>query len=311
MIPTLVVLAAGMGSRYGGLKQVDPIGPNGEIVLDYSVYDAKRTGFGQVVFVIREELEDTFRERFEPARSNEFAIDYAIQKLDDIPRGVKNDVTNRRKPWGTGHAVLAARQCLDKPFAVINADDFYGAESYRILAKFLANPSPGRQEVDQYALVGFKLQNTLSPNGKVARGICNVNKNGNLQNVEEHTGLELTPTGEIKGRNMRGQLRPLAGDTLVSMNMWGFTPSFLPQLEASFHQFLAKHGDQPNSEFYLPQAVDELVKKDRCRVSVKPSPETWFGVTYKEDRITVSECIKQRIIDGEYPANTLPGDWNY
>lgn len=309
MKPTLVVLAAGMGSRYGGLKQVDPVGPNGEIVLDYSIYDAKRTGFGQVVFVIREDLEETFRERFEPARSSEIAFDYTFQKLDDIPRDVKS-ITKRRKPWGTGHAVLAARHCLDKPFAVINADDFYGAESYRIMAQFLARLSPGQQEVDQYALVGFKLRNTLSPNGKVARGICRVNRNGILQNVEEHTNLAVTPAGEIKGRNMQGQLRTLAGDTLVSMNMWGFTPSFLPQLEASFRQFLSAQRNQPNAEFYLPQAVDSLIKKDQCRVTVKPSSEKWFGVTYKEDRIAVSDCIKQRIIDGEYPANTLPGKWN-
>ncbi|MFO7821477.1 MAG: nucleotidyltransferase [Lentisphaeria bacterium] len=305
MKPTLLVLAAGMGSRYGGLKQVDPVGPNNEIVLDYSLYDAQRAGFGKTVFVIREELESTFRKRFERCQSANFKIDYAVQKLDDLP-GDMHPPPQRTKPWGTGQAVLAARNCINEPFAVINADDFYGPESYRLLADFLKAPPQPDQGPDQYTMVGFKLKNTLSDHGAVARGICTVDGNGILQNIEEHTQIAAHKDGAIRGRNAATKKTVLAAGSLVSMNMWGFTPDFLTHLERLFENFLHLHSGETKTEFYLPAAVDNLINEQKCRVMVKSSPEEWFGVTYRQDRDAVVSRIAQRIKAGIYPESVLP-----
>ena len=305
MKPTLAVLAAGMGSRYGGLKQVDPVGPNGEIVLDYSIYDAQRAGFGKVVFVIREDLEQTFRNRFDKSATRNFKIDYAFQKQDDLPPGHKSP-PDRIKPWGTGHAVLAARDAITEPFAVINADDFYGPESFHLLARHLTDERHSNG-ADKYTMVGFRLRNTLSPHGAVSRGICAVDNNGYLQKVEEHTEVELRPDGVVEGRDPGGLEKRLDDDAIVSMNMWGFSPSFLQHLQNLFAEFLDTHNMHAECEFYLPAAVDQLIQAGKCHVKVQVSSEEWFGVTYREDRESVQQRIAERIEAGIYPANTLPG----
>jgi hypothetical protein len=290
---TLVVLAAGMGSRYGGLKQVDPMGPAGETVLDYSVHDAVRAGFDRVLFIIRRDFEAEFKATVGVRFSGRVRVDYAFQALDALPAGFAVPA-GRVKPWGTGHAVWCAREALDGPFAVVNADDFYGAASFRVLAGFLrAAPVPAAGGVPDYAMVGFALANTLSEHGAVSRGVCTVAADGRLRGIEEHTGILAAEVGA--GRRY-------AGDTVVSMNCWGFTAAFLPQLEARWRAFLAVNGASEKTEFYLPFAVNELLAAGEAGVRVLPTADAWFGVTYREDKPRVQAAIAALIAEGRYPS---------
>jgi NDP-sugar pyrophosphorylase family protein len=285
---SLLVLAAGMGSRYGGLKQIDPVGPSGETILDYSVFDALRAGFGRVVFVIRRDFEEMFREKIGAKYAGRIAVDYVYQSLDALPHGF--DVPpGREKPWGTGHATWCARNALREPFAVINADDFYGADSFRQLATFLGKP-----DGSSAAMVGFRLANTLSENGAVSRGICDVAADGSLRGVAEHTGILPAEVGEGK---------KFEGNTVVSMNCWGFTPEIFPRLDECFRAFLAKAlVEAPaKSEFYLPGAVSDLIERREASVQVLQTASNWFGVTYREDKPRVVAVLAGLIDSGAYP----------
>jgi len=297
---TLVVMAAGIGSRYGGLKQIDPVGPGGEAVLDYSVFDARRAGFGQVVFVIRREIERDFRSvlgrRFE-ARMD---VRYVFQKLDRLPAGFSVPA-GRQKPWGTGHALLCATEVVDGPCAVINADDFYGAESYRVLGEFLSTP-PAPAGSDTFAMVGYRLRNTLSDHGTVARGVCGTDANGFLATIEELTAIEKLPGG-ARNQEADGRYRALTGEEIVSMNFWGFLPTIGHYLRQSFVAFLEAHRDHPKAEFYIPYAVNELITQGKARIRVLPTTASWFGVTYREDRPIVIENIRALIRAGAYPEH--------
>lgn len=292
---TLVVLAAGMGSRYGGLKQVDPMGPAGETVLDYSVHDAVRAGFDRVLFIIRRDFENEFKASVGMRFAGRIRVDYAFQALDALPEGF-GVPPGRVKPWGTGHAVWCARGELDGPFAVVNADDFYGAASFRVLADFLRTAKAdgaGAVANPDYAMVGFALANTLSEHGAVSRGVCDVAADGRLRGVEEHTGILATEVGP--GRRY-------ASETVVSMNCWGFTANFLPQLEERWLAFLAINGGSEKTEFYLPFAVNELLAEGAAAVRVLPTSDAWFGVTYREDKPRVQAAIAALIAEGRYPS---------
>ncbi len=293
----MVVLAAGIGSRYGGLKQIEPIGPGGEAVLDFAVYDAKRAGFGKFIFVIRREIDREFREAFGRRLARHVNVDYTYQELDMVPTGhyVHPD---RKKPWGTGHAVLCAAPVLDRPFAVINADDFYGAESFRALAGFLKESAPSTPE--QFAMVGYQLSRTFSEHGTVARGICQMDGEGFLTSVQELTAIEKQPDG-ARNREPDGSYRTLTGREIVSLNCWGFTLALLGELRRLFGEFLTRDGANPKAEFYLPTAVDALIREGRARVKVLPTESNWFGVTYREDRAYVIESIRALVRAGEYP----------
>lgn len=291
--PTLLVLAAGMGSRYGGLKQIDPVGPSGEAILDYSVYDAMRAGFGRVVFLIRHSIEEAFRETVGVRYAGQIPVDYAFQELEDLPSGFVAP-EGRTKPWGTTQAVLCAAGAIDGPFAVINADDFYGAASYRALAEHL------QRGTEEFAMVGFVLRKTLSAFGSVARGICAVEDSGLLRTVVEHTKIE--PEGDAaKSIQADGSVVALTGDELVSMNMWGFTPQLFPALREDFERFLRESGGELKSECYLPNSVNALVGAGAARVRVLSSPDAWFGVTYREDRESVVARIAELVRSGAYP----------
>lgn len=287
--PTLVLLAAGMGSRYGGLKQVDPVGPSGETLLDYSIYDALRAGFGKVVFIIRHDIEAQFRDVVGKRFEGRVPVDYAFQELNDLPAGF-NVPEGRTKPWGTTHAVLAATKVVHEPFAVLNADDFYGRDSFATIAQHLTSGSK------DLAMVGFQLKNTLSEHGTVARGICGVGADGFLTSVEEFTKIEKTPTGAREGD------RTLTGDELVSMNFWGFHPAVFADMRERFTVFLQKSGTEQKSECYIPATVNELMVAGQARVKMLSSSSPWFGVTYKEDKPRVVESVAKLVQRGEYPA---------
>jgi len=287
--PTLVLLAAGMGSRYGGLKQVDPVGPSGETLLDYSIYDALRAGFGKVVFIIRHDIEAQFREVVGKRFAGRVPVEYAFQELGDLPAGFKVP-EGRTKPWGTTHAILAAEKVVREPFTVINADDYYGRSSFQSMAVHLTSGSP------DLAMVGFQLKNTLSEHGTVARGICTVGADGYLTSVEELTKIEKTSTGARDGD------RVFTGEELVSMNFWGFQPGVFPDLRASFTGFLQRAGNELKSECYIPATVNELMLAGKARVRVLSSRDPWFGVTYKEDKPRVVESIARLVANGDYPA---------
>lgn len=293
--PTLVVLAAGMGSRYGGLKQIDPVGPSGETIMDYSIFDALRAGFGKVVFIIRKDIEAPFHEVIGSRFEKRVPVEYAFQELDDLPAGFSVP-EGRSKPWGTTHAVLSTRDIVHEPFAVINADDFYGQESYKKLAEHLTSGSA------DYGLVGFILRNTLSEFGSVARGVCDVDAGGYLRGVVEMTKVEPTADG-AKNTDAEGKVTPLTGNENVSMNMWAFTPQVMEQLRGYFDGFLAEHGKELKSESYLPTAVNALVQAGQARVRVLTSPSAWFGVTYREDRPRVVDSIRKLIDAGDYPES--------
>jgi len=291
--PTLLVLAAGMGSRYGGLKQMDPVGPGGETIMDYSVYDALRAGFGKLVFVIRKDMEQPFRQMVGARFEKRLAVEYVFQSLDNLPSGFTVPM-GRTKPWGTAHAILTAASAIRSPFAVINADDFYGAAGYHALAQHL---TPGAVD---YAMVGFVLRNTLSDFGTVARGVCRVSASGDLEDVAEFTAIARDGR-RARNTDAAGHVTRLSGDEVVSMNMWGFTPQIFVHLREYFQRFLALHGSDPQSECYIPSAVNELVSAGRARVKVLGTGDAWFGVTYREDHARVVESIRRLILRGDYP----------
>ena len=296
MKPTLVVLAAGMGSRYGGLKQVDPVGPSGETILDYSVYDAIRGGFGKVVFVIRKDFEAEFREKVGRKYEGVVEVGYCFQDIADVPAPFKVP-EGRAKPWGTAHATRAARTAAEGPFAVLNADDFYGRDAMARLGSFLSAVDPASLH---FAMVGYRLSLTLSENGSVARGICDVSADGMLKSVTEMT--KLVRAGDV-AQNLEEPGRPVEVplDSLVSMNCWGFTPRLFGELEERFPKFLAARGGEPKSEWYIPFVVDELVKEGKADCRVLPTESSWFGVTYREDKPRMVAAIGKLVESGEYP----------
>jgi dTDP-glucose pyrophosphorylase len=291
--PALLVLAAGMGSRYGGLKQMDPVGPGGETIIDYSIYDALRAGFGKLVFVIRKEIERAFRETVGARFEKRIAVEYVFQELDSLPPGFCVPA-GRTKPWGTAHAILMGAGVIREPFAVINGDDFYGAAGYRALARHLQSGSA------DYAMVGFVLRNTLSEFGTVARGVCQVSGDGYLQDVVEWTKIE-RDGAHARDTDAAGRVTPLTGDETVSMNMWGFTPRVFLQLQECFEKFLQRYGSDARQEWYIPSTVNELVLAGQARVKVLRTGDAWFGVTYRKDRPRVAEDVSRLIQDGIYP----------
>lgn len=299
--PALLVLAAGMSSRYGGQsKQTDTMGPHGETLLDYSVFDAKRAGFGRVVFIIRKEGEAVFRERVVSRLEPHLPVSLVYQDPHDLPGG-HTLPENRTKPWGTGHAVLAARQEMKEPFCVINADDFYGRISFARMADFLNRPSVAATGPHRFSMVGFQLRNTLSEHGKVARGLCGLGPDRMLQSVEELTDIYKTATG-AENRPENRPVRPLTGDETVSMNMWGFTPAVFEGFLQSFDHFLAANISNPKTEFYIPLGVDTLIRSGGATCEVLPTDSQWFGVTYQEDKPRVQEALQAIVSAGEYPA---------
>lgn len=298
--PTLVILAAGLASRYGSLKQMEGIGPNGEAIIDYSVYDAVRAGFGKVVFVIRHNFADDFREVFNEERfGGRIEVAYAFQELGYLPEGYGLPEW-RAKPWGTNHAVMMASEVVDGPFAAINADDFYGAEAYGVMCDFLRSRENGE---DLYAMVGYKLGNTLSDFGTVSRGICSVDENGFLVSMVERTSVERTPEGIVYHDYDGDHL--LSDDTVVSMNFFGFTPDYFDYSLGEFRRFLDANldGSNPKAEYYIPYAVNKLLDRGAVRMKVLVSDARWFGVTYKEDRTGVVSKLNELIAAGVYPAN--------
>lgn len=287
-----------MGSRYGGLKQIDPVGPAGETIIDYSVFDALRAGFGKLVFVIRRDIEAQFKEIVGARFESRIPVEYVFQELDKLPTEFSVPA-GRTKPWGTAHAILMGAGSVREPFAAINADDFYGAESYRLLAQHLQAGTP------DYAMVGFILRNTLSDFGSVARGVCQVDPENYLQGVVELTKIERDGAG-ARDTNPAGKIITLTGDEAVSMNMWGFTPAIFSQLQKGFREFLERHGWDMKSEFYIPSAVNSLVVARQARVKVLRTQASWFGVTYREDRPRVVESVRQLIARGDYPEKLWP-----
>ncbi|HEY4989311.1 MAG TPA: sugar phosphate nucleotidyltransferase [Opitutaceae bacterium] len=293
MAPTLLVLAAGMGSRYGGLKQIDPVGPSGETVLDYAVYDAVRAGFGRAVFVIRREFEEAFRSSVTAKYAGRIDVVFAFQSTSDLPDGFAPP-GGREKPWGTGHAVWCARKALKGPFAVINADDFYGASSFAELATFLREARGAH-----CAIVGFRLANTLSEHGAVSRGVCR-EEGGRLVSITEERAIVAADVGTD---------RRFSGNEIVSMNLWGFTPSILDGLDIELRTFLAAKASDPKAEFYLPGAVSDLISKDAATVKVIPTDDAWFGITYREDKPRVVAAIRALVARGTYPAQLFGMGW--
>jgi hypothetical protein len=297
--PSLLILAAGMGSRYGGLKQIDPVGPSQETVLDYSVFDALRSGFKKIVFVIRRDFEAEFREKAGRRFEGFAAIRYVFQDLHALPGGRKSPAV-REKPWGTGHAVWCARDALKEPFAVINADDFYGADSFRQLGAFLSAADPAALPA-ACCMAGFRLDRTLSEHGAVSRGICSVDTNGRLLSVEECTGIERLPDGGARIKDGGGSARFLTGAETASMNCWGFTPAMLPSLERHLGKFLDSQGGETKTEFYLPAAVTAMIGCREAVVDVLPASGSWFGITYREDRPRVVAALRALVDAGVYP----------
>ena len=296
MKPTLLILAAGMGSRYGGLKQIEPVGPNGETILEYSIFDAIRAGFGKVVFVIRESFASEFKARFESKLAGKIEVEYVYQEIGKLPEGFSLP-EGREKPWGTGHAVLMAKDVIDGPFAAINADDFYGAEAYSVISNYLtASALPGK-----YAMVGYQLDQTLSEFGTVSRGVCVTNDDNDL--------IKITETHKIRKEGNRILCEPedhenseLQSNEKVSMNFWGFHPSIFEHIQNQFIDFLNTSIDQPKSEFYIPFVVFEMIKRKQASVKVLEADSPWFGVTYKEDRPFVAEQILKLTNAGIYPV---------
>ncbi|MDD4109214.1 MAG: NTP transferase domain-containing protein [Prolixibacteraceae bacterium] len=295
MKPTLLILAAGMGSRFGGLKQVEPVGPNGETIMDYSIYDAIKAGFGRVVFVIRESFAEEFIEKFDARLKGKIPVDYVYQELDYLPPGYAVPA-NREKPWGTAHAILVAGDAINEPFCQLNADDFYGFNAYKVMAEFLTSSG----DPDEYAMVGYKLSNTLSDYGHVSRGICEVDDNDLLCKIVETTKI-LKRDGKIISVESDGSEKQLTGNESVSMNIWGFKPSVFKVLEEKLVSFLDNNTDNPKAEIFIPSVVYEMIKENRAAVKVLKADSPWFGVTYKEDTPRVIAKVKQLIEKGEYP----------
>ena len=296
--PTLLVLAAGMGSRYGSLKQMDGVGPNGEAIIDYSVYDAIRAGFGKVVFVIRHSFAAEFQEVFSAERfGHKIEVEYVYQELESLPEGFTLPA-ERVKPWGTNHAVMMAKGAIDGPFAVINADDFYGREAYQTIGDYLSQLDNSR---NNYCMVGYQVSKTLSENGTVSRGVCTVDGEGNLQGMVERTQIERV-NGTILFHD-GGADEPLADDTPVSMNLFGFTPDYFEYSEAYFKEFLAANIDNLKSEFFIPLMVNKVINDGTATMRVLKTTSNWFGVTYKEDKPQLMAKIEELIESGVYPRN--------
>lgn len=296
MKPTLFVLAAGMGSRYGGLKQLDGLGPNGETIMDYSIYDAIKAGFGKVVFVIRKSFEADFKEVVVNKFKSLIDVEIVFQDIANVPEGCTY-IAEREKPWGTNHAVLMGKGVINEPFAVINADDFYGQESFAVLADFLRSVV-GKQ--NEYCMVGYNVGNTLSESGSVSRGVCEVDESGNLTHVVERTHIE-EKGGAIVFTDEKGEEIAIPANTPVSMNMWGFTPDYFDYSEKYFIEFLAENGQKLKSEFYIPLAVNNLIVEGKVSCKVLDTKSKWFGVTYAEDRAQVVLKINELIRKGVYP----------
>jgi hypothetical protein len=297
MKPTLFVLAAGMGSRYGGLKQLDGVGPSGETIMDYSIYDAINAGFGKLVFVIRKSFEEDFREKIVKKYEQKIPVELVFQELDNLPEGFTVP-PNRVKPWGTNHALMMGKDVINEPFAVINADDFYGRESFRILGDFL---SPLYDSKNLYAMVGYRVGNTLSESGAVARGICEIDEDGNLIGIVERTQV-MRIDGVVKYKDENGNWIAIDDDTLVSMNMWGFTPDYFDYSEDYFVDFLKEHADDITAEFFIPTLINHLVTNKIATVKVLETPSKWFGVTYPEDRPGVVAKLQKLVDEGVYPS---------
>ena len=295
MKPTLFVLAAGMGSRYGGLKQIDGLGPNGETIMDYSVYDALRAGFGKVVFVIRKDFEEAFRKAVISKYADKVPCEVCFQSVDSVPEGCTYN-PERTKPWGTNHAVLMAKDLIREPFAVINADDFYGRESFQVLADYLKSVEG---TTGKYCMVGYRVANTLSENGSVSRGVCATDENGYLTDVVERTKIEKVGDKIIYTED--GVDTEIAPNSPVSMNMWGFTPEYFEYVEKAFVEFLQARGQELKSEFYIPTLVNDMIRSGEATCKVLDTTSKWFGVTYAEDRPQVVMKINNLVREGVYP----------
>jgi NDP-sugar pyrophosphorylase family protein len=300
MKPTLLILAAGMASRYGSMKQVDGFGPHGETIIDYSIYDAIKAGFGKVSFIIREEFAEPFKAIFEPKLKGRIEADYVYQSFDLKPFGIDKEI-ERAKPWGTAHAVLAARNQVHEPFCVINADDFYGADSFQKMAKFLNTEVAD----DKYSIIGYQVDKTLSDYGTVSRGVCQVDENGNMVAINERLKVYFAKDGSVVYEE-NGKEIPLASDTPVSMNFWGFTPAVFAKTEPLFKAFVEANQNDPKAEFFIPLIGDELIKSGEASFKVIPTDAKWFGVTYKEDKPIVQKCISDLVASGAYPENLWP-----
>lgn len=296
MKPTLFILAAGMGSRYGGLKQLDGLGPNGETIMDYSVFDAMRAGFGKVVFVIRKDFEEDFRRVVLSKYADHVPCEVCFQGIDCLPEGFTRN-PERTKPWGTNHAVLMAKDLIHEPFMVINADDFYGKESFEVMAKFLLSVNG---EQGKYCMAGYRVGNTLSEHGTVSRGVCATDKMGFLTDVVERTAIE-SKNGHIVFPDENGNEVEIPFDTPVSMNMWGFTPEYFEYTEEAFKEFLKVSGQELKTEFYIPTLVNDLIKAGKATCQVLDTPAKWFGVTYADDRQMVVDKIQALVDAGVYP----------
>ena len=295
MKPTLLILAAGMGSRYGGLKQLDGLGPSDETIIDYSVYDAARAGFGKVVFVIRESFADEFKSNISDKYKGLIEVEHVFQELDTPIEGV-DYATEREKPWGTGHAVLVAKNLINEPFAVINADDYYGADGFKTICDFLST----RISPEHYAMVGYILEKTLSDHGSVSRGVCTEDENGFLTDVVERTNIS-RENGSISFQE-NGEKVALDPESIVSMNFWGFHPNVFDFITDSFRDFAAANRDNPRSEFYIPYFVNKMLEEKLMDMTVLKSRDQWFGVTYKEDREMVQNAFANLTETGKYPT---------
>ncbi|MCX2478995.1 sugar phosphate nucleotidyltransferase [Pedobacter sp. MC2016-15] len=296
MKPTLLILAAGMASRYGSMKQIDGFGPNEETIIEYSIYDAIKAGFGKVVFIIKEEFEDNFRALFDPKLKGKIETAYVFQNFDLKQYGLDVEI-ERAKPWGTGHAILAARHVINEPFCVINADDFYGLDSFQKMVSFLTEEVTG----SNYSMIGYEIAKTLSDFGSVSRGVCKVSHDGYLEEIIERT--KVLREGEAIVYEEEGKQYPLPLETRVSMNFWGFTPEVFKLAEELFREFALTHQEDPKSEFFIPIIVETLLNSEKADFKVVPTDSKWFGVTYKEDKPVVKESIDELIKEGAYPEN--------
>ncbi len=296
MKPTLFVLAAGMGSRYGGLKQLDTLGPSGETIMDYSVFDAIRAGFGKIVFVIRKDFEEDFRRLVLSKYEGHIPVEVVFQSINDLPEGFSCPA-DRTKPWGTNHAVLMGKSVINEPFCAINADDFYGRDCFAVMGKFLSELPEGAKNT--YAMVGFRVANTLSENGKVSRGVCEVNAQNHLTTVVERTEI-IRKDGDVCYRDEENWVR-IEDNTPVSMNVWGFTPDYLEYSEEYFKEWLKDNIEKPKSEYFIPLMVNKLITEGTATVEVLDTTSKWFGVTYAEDRQGVVDKIRQLVDEGVYP----------
>jgi dTDP-glucose pyrophosphorylase len=300
MKPTLLILAAGMASRYGSMKQVDGFGPHGETIIDYSIYDAIKAGFGKVSFIIREEFEESFKAIFEPKLAGRVETDYIFQSYDLSPFGIHKTI-ERAKPWGTAHAVLSARNQVHEPFCVINADDYYGYDAFDKMAKFLNNEVTD----NKFSIIGYRVSNTLSEYGTVSRGVCKVDDKGDMVEIHERLKVYFANDGSVVYEE-DGKEFPLASDTPVSMNFWGFTPAVFDLTEPVFVKFVEANENNPKAEFFIPLIGDELIKSGQASFKVIPTDAKWFGVTYKEDKPIVQKNISDLVASGVYPENLWP-----